>query len=563
MEFLVPRSINERAGKDDSTVALARLFRLLLFWGLGVICLSLSSEAFADDAEIGRALSLIASESHPDVTEGISLLGQTNTERSLAMLQALDEGGVVKDGGGSLYIQKDDGSLVHAGTAAPASPSGTTTRISLTNNSRRALQASLSRLQLTSSNKKLQRQAAQELADNPDPEMAQTIRRLAQDVSDPETKQALDLALAKLDLASNDPQRRLAAVRVIGASNDIGMVEKLKRLLQKNDSGAYGEPNPEVRAESKRALQSLQGRIFWINTIANTLYGLSLGSVLVLAALGLAITFGLMRVINMAHGEILMLGAYCTFFIRELFLESAPRLEDYYLLFAIPFAFAVTFAVGVVLERTVIRHLYGRPLETLLATWGLSLVLIQAIRLTFGAQNVTVANPSWLSGGFQLMPALVVPYSRIAVLLFTTCVVTFVGVLLRATSVGLKVRAVTQNRQTAAGLGIATNRVDMWTFGLGCGLAGLGGVALSQLGNVGPELGQQHIIDSFMVVVLGGVGNVLGTILAGMGLGIANKLLEPSVGAVLGKIMLLGLLILFIQWRPQGIFAPKGRAAEG
>ena len=218
--------------------------------------------------------------------------------------------------------------------------------------------------------------------------------------------------------------------------------------------------------------------------------------------------------------------------------------------------------VGVLLERSVIRRLYGRPLETLLATWGLSLILIQIVRLMFGAQNVAVANPSWLSGGWSLLPSVVVPYSRIAVLLFTAVVVTFVWVVLQRTSLGLRVRAVTQNRSMAAGIGISTQRVDMWTFGLGSGVAGLGGVALSQLGNVGPELGRQHIIDSFMVVVLGGVGNLLGTILGSLGLGLANKFLEPVTGSVLGKIFILGLLILFIQRRPQGLFALKGRAAE-
>jgi urea transport system permease protein len=284
--------------------------------------------------------------------------------------------------------------------------------------------------------------------------------------------------------------------------------------------------------------------------------------VLVLAALGLAITFGLMRVINMAHGEMLMMGAYSTFFVRELLLNHAPSAAEWYLLGAIPFAFATTFCMGVLLERLVIRHLYGRPLETLLATWGLSLILIQVVRVTFGAQNVTVANPEWLSGGWEALPALVIPYSRIAVLAFTALVVGFVWFILRGTSVGLKVRAVTQNREIASSMGIPAQRIDMWTFGLGSGLAGLGGVALSQLGNVGPELGQQHIIDSFMVVVLGGVGNILGTISAGVGLGIANKILEPTVGAVLAKILLLALLIAFIQWRPQGLFALKGRAAE-
>jgi urea transport system permease protein len=263
----------------------------------------------------------------------------------------------------------------------------------------------------------------------------------------------------------------------------------------------------------------------------------------------------------MAHGEMLMLGAYSTFAVQNLVRRVAPGLFDLYLLLAVPVAFLVCALVGVFLERTVIRFLYGRPLETLLATWGISLALIQTVRLIFGAQNVAVENPSWLSGGWELLPTVVLPYSRIATILFSIVVVGFVWALLQKTRLGMYVRAVTQNREMAGNVGIATRRIDVWTFALGSGVAGLGGVALSQLGNVGPELGQSYIVDSFMVVVLGGVGNIAGTVAGALGLGVANKLLEPVTGAVLGKIMLLIVLILFIQWRPQGMFAPKGRAA--
>jgi urea transport system permease protein len=257
-----------------------------------------------------------------------------------------------------------------------------------------------------------------------------------------------------------------------------------------------------------------------------------------------------------------MLGAYSTYVVQNAFQANMPKQLDWYILAALPTAFAVCFAVGVALERTVVRFLYGRPLETLLATWGISLVLIQIVRQTFGAANVTVANPSFLSGGYELFPGVVLPYSRIAVIVFVVFVVAFVAFVLQKTPVGLQVRAIQQNRNMAAAMGIATRRVDTWTFGLGSGVAGLGGVALSQLGNVGPELGQSHIVDSFMVVVLGGVGNIAGTILGAIGLGIVNKLLEPVAGAVLGKIFILAFIILFIQKRPQGMFALKGRAAE-
>jgi urea transport system permease protein len=269
-----------------------------------------------------------------------------------------------------------------------------------------------------------------------------------------------------------------------------------------------------------------------------------------------------MGVINMAHGEMLMLGAYATFVVQNLFKTYLPGFFDAYLIVAIPVAFLASATVGVILERLVIRHLYGRPLETLLATWGLSLILIQTIRLLFGAQNVGVANPSWLSGGLVITPGLVLTYNRVAIIVFAGLVLSAVWLLFQRTRLSLNVRAVTQNRPMAAAMGINTSQVDMWAFALGSGVAGLGGVALSQLGNVGPELGQAYIVDSFMVVVLGGVGKLAGAVVGALSLGVINKFLEPTMGAVLGKIMVLVFLILFIQKRPQGIFALKGRAVE-
>jgi len=264
----------------------------------------------------------------------------------------------------------------------------------------------------------------------------------------------------------------------------------------------------------------------------------------------------------MAHGEMLMIGAYSTYMVQSLFQHYAPGLLALYPLVALPVAFFITAGIGMILERAVIRHLYGRPLETLLATWGISLILIQGVRVLFGAQNVEVANPGWLSGGIQLLPNLVLPYNRIAVIIFVLLVLALTWLLLNKTRLGMNVRAVTQNRAMAACCGVPTGRVDMLAFGLGSGIAGLGGVALSQLGNVGPELGQGYIIDSFLVVVLGGVGQLAGTVAAAFGLGIVNKILEPEIGAVLGKILILGLIILFIQKRPQGLFAVKGRVID-
>jgi urea transport system permease protein len=527
---------------------------------LSVLLLGLvpTSTSWADSPS--KALSLLATNDNKSVAEGIALLTSMDSEVALPILEALDSDQLVVDEQQQLFITDEDGTLLSVVTAESASASGSTTKISLNNVARRAVGEALARMSLTAKNVEIRRSAARKLSQYPNEETADLIRDLLKDEKDAETFEWMSLAVAKIDLHAEDPQARVAAANVITNSSDASLEAELKGLV---GDGKGTEKDPEARKAMLEALRAVQGRIFWVNIVANTVYGLSLGSVLVLAALGLAITFGLMRVINMAHGEMLMLGAYSTFFVRERFLEFGPSAAEWYLTLAVPFAFATTFFVGVLLERLVIRHLYGRPLETLLATWGLSLILIQVIRVSFGAQNVTVANPDWLSGGWEALPALVIPYSRIAVLFFTAGVVAFVWFILRGTSVGLKVRAVTQNREIASSLGIPAQRIDMWTFGLGSGLAGLGGVALSQLGNVGPELGQQHIIDSFMVVVLGGVGNILGTISAGVGLGIANKILEPSLGAVLAKIVLLGMLIAFIQWRPQGLFALKGRAAEG
>jgi urea transport system permease protein len=329
-----------------------------------------------------------------------------------------------------------------------------------------------------------------------------------------------------------------------------------------SEDGTPREEDAEIREAAAAALASIERRQFWIGSVGNLLYGLSLGSVILLAALGLAITFGLMGVINMAHGEMLMFGAYTTYVVQNAFAAMWPGAFDWYLAAALPAAFAVCALAGMLIERSILRLLYGRPLETLLATWGISLLLIQTVRTIFGAQNVAVANPAWLSGGYAAAPGLVLPYNRISIVLFALGVVALVWLLLQRTRIGLHVRAVTQNRPIAASLGVRSGRVDTLTFGLGSGVAGLGGVALSQIGNVGPELGQAYIVDSFRVVVLGGGGTLVGTVSAAMGLGMVAKFLEPISDAVLAKIFVLAFVILFIQKRPQGLFALKGRAAD-
>ncbi|WP_373506629.1 urea ABC transporter permease subunit UrtB, partial [Thiocapsa sp.] len=323
-----------------------------------------------------------------------------------------------------------------------------------------------------------------------------------------------------------------------------------------------GEPDEAAKAAMEAARSSVDAKLALWGILANLFQGLSLGSVLLLAAVGLAITFGVMGVINMAHGEMVMLGAYTTFVVQELFRAHAAAWFDYSILVAIPAAFIVAGAIGIAIEQSIIRFLYGRPLETLLATWGLSLVLQQTVRTIFGPSNREVGNPSWMSGAVEVAGGLTLTYNRIWIIVFSLVVFTVLTVLIRRTSLGLRMRAVTQNRNMANAMGIRTGWVDAMTFGLGSGIAGMAGVALSQIDNVSPNLGQGYIIDSFMVVVFGGVGNLMGTLVGAFSLGLVNKFLEPYAGAVLGKIFVLIAIILFIQKRPQGIFAPKGRAVE-
>ncbi|MDZ5739860.1 urea ABC transporter permease subunit UrtB [Pseudomonas asiatica] len=432
-----------------------------------------------------------------------------------------------------------------------------TRKVRLNNRLRGLIDNALASHQLLSDNRDIRLAAAQQLQKSAQPaQMAFLDRRFASE-PDAAVHAALGLALANLQLGASEPAVRLAAVRLLGETGDPLARTRLEALLQPN-----AETDPGVRTAAETSLAQVQRKLLAGELLGQAFSGLSLGSILLLAALGLAITFGLLGVINMAHGEMLMLGAYSTYMVQVLLQRYAPGAIEFYPLIALPVAFTVSAGVGMALERTVIRHLYGRPLETLLATWGISLILIQAIRLLFGAQNVEVSNPAWLSGGIQLLPNLVLPYNRLVIIGFALAVVLLTWLLLNRTRLGLNVRAVTQNRNMAACCGVSTGRVDMLAFGLGSGIAGLGGVALSQVGNVGPDLGQSYIIDSFLVVVLGGVGQLAGSLWAAFGLGIANKLLEPQIGAVLGKILILALIILFIQKRPQGLFALKGRVID-
>ncbi len=511
--------------------------------------------------ELGDATRNLAADDRAQAGRAIEVIAAHRDGPAIAVLEALQAGSLRIDARGNAYVD-EDGKLRALSPGASAKAEAPLKTPLVDNRLRRALDTAVAGLKLGSPDRQVRLLAAQELSKNKNDELAPLVRKAHARETDADVRERLAVALAHTDLASDDPKLRIAALAAIEAAADPAFKPELERLTAKDEQGKFREPDEAVRRAADSALSAIRVRVFWYGLVGHLFYGLSLGSVLLLAAMGLAITFGLMRVINMAHGELLMIGAYSTFVVQNLFIAHLPAYLDYYLVLAVPVAFAVSAAVGMLLEVTVLRRLYGRPLETLLATWGISLILIQTVRLIFGAQNVTVANPSWLSGGVELLPDFVLTYSRLAVIAFSAAVITFVWLMLQKSTLGLRVRAVTQNREMAASMGIATKRVDLWTFGIGSGVAGLGGVALSQLGNVGPELGQAYIVDSFMVVVLGGVGKLAGTLAGAIGLGVVNKLLEPAAGAVLGKITILIFIILFIQRRPQGIFALKGRAAE-
>jgi len=520
-------------------------------WAISVACAAI---------DVAAELRIVTGDDSEQAATAVERLKAAGDPAALPALQALDDGGLAVDTAGNAFIKTKAG-LKPAAPGGAGKPVGALKTLEPDNTLRRALLPALAALKLTSPDRDVRLAAAEELSKHPSDDVASMVQRALAKESDANVKTTLNLVIAQLDLASAEPARRIHALGLIRESGNVDFKADLERMIGK-DGNPPSEKDPKVRDAASAALSKIETRMLLIGMVGHLFYGVSLGSVLLLAALGLAITFGLMRVINMAHGEMLMLGAYTTFVVQNFFQKNLPGAFDWYLVAAVPAAFCVCYVIGAILERSVIQFLYGRPLETLLATWGISLGLIQTVRLIFGAQNVAVANPSWLSGGYQLLPGVVLTYSRIAVIIFAIVVVAFVWLWMNKTPVGLRVRAVTQNREMAAAMGIPTKRVDLGTFGLGSGIAGLGGVALSQLGNVGPELGQGYIVDSFMVVVLGGVGKIVGTIAGALGLGIVNKLLEPAAGAVLGKIIILGLIILFIQKRPQGIFALKGRAAE-
>ncbi len=463
----------------------------------------------------------------------------------------------VKVAGARVFIVHDGKASDAASGAAAALPDGAED-VTNNNRTRGALESALAGLRVFSTDVGVRRTAIAELAKaSLDESQLPLVEKAFAAETDAALKGQLERMRATILVSSSDRGKRLAAAVELAGSNQSAVASLLQERL-----GASAEADPEVRVALQQALTTVRARLAWGERLAVFFTGVSLGSVLLLVALGLAITYGLMGVINMAHGELMMIGAYTTYVVQNLFRTYLPGIFDAYVIAAIPAAFLVSALVGAVLERGVIRFLYGRPLETLLATWGISLVLQQSVRSIFGAQNVPVENPNWLSGGVEVMSNLVLPYNRIAIIAFAFIVLGGVALLIAKTRFGLFIRGVTQNRRMASCVGVDTARIDMLAFSFGAGIAGLGGVALSQIGNVGPDLGQSYIVDSFLVVVVGGVGQLAGTVVAGLGLGVLNKLLEGVAGAVLAKIAVLVIIVVFIQRKPSGLFAMKGRSAE-
>jgi len=510
----------------------------------------------AHAGQLEDAVQGLASSSDEKIEECIRRLAALDDPRAIPALDALCDDRLRVGADGRAYVwdskTRDVRDPLSGAVVSPAPRP--LKEVEVGNEIRRVALPVLAQLQLGAPEAAVRLGAAEELSKSGSADATALLHRALVREKDSGVREALSLAVARADLAGSDTDARVAALNLIAKSGNDEFLSELQRMVSKGPGGAPVETDPRVLAAAIKAMHAVERHQRVVAIGGSLLHGLSLASVLLFAALGLAITFGLLGVINMAHGEMLMLGAYATYTV-----QTAMHGHRFYLLAAIPIAFLATGLVGVVLERGVIKHLYGRPLETLLATWGISLGIIQTVRLIFGAQNVSVANPDWLAGGVEIAHGLVLPWSRIAVVGFVIMVAVAVWFILQKTRFGLQVRAVTQNRGMASCLGIRTKRVDALMFGLGSGIAGLGGVALSQLGNVGPELGQSYIIDSFMVVVLGGVGRLTGAVAAAIGLGIVNKLIEPAAGAVTGKIVVLVIIILFIQRRPQGLFALRGR----
>jgi len=514
-------------------------------------------------ADLSALIAALGAEDFDGRITAVDALGAFGDGRAIPALQALNDGNlytvtadqrvVIAEGQGGAYKLTDPVTLAPIGEAASAAVG----KIRVNNRLRGSIAGALSRLMLFSPNREDRLSAARDALKHGSSEAAETLEKALAAENDPALRAAMQSSLFAIRLNSGTAEQRIAAIKGLAGSNDPEVGSLLAQLAAAADTG------DTVRGAALQALSSQERRQFYIGLGLNLFQGISLGSVLLLAAIGLAITFGVMGVINMAHGEMIMLGAYSAYVVQEIFRATLPAtLFGWYLIVAVPVAFAVAGAVGILLERCVIRFLYGRPLETLLATWGISLMLQQAVRMIFGAPNKEVSNPAWMTGGFEAIGGFFVTWNRLAIIVFCFVVLAILVVIVQRTHFGLQMRAVTQNRDMARAMGIPSARVDALTFGLGSGIAGMAGVALSQIGNVSPNLGTIYIVDSFLVVVFGGVGSLTGTLVGAMGLGIVNKFLEPVAGAVLGKVVILVAIILFIQRHPRGLFALKGRTVE-
>ncbi len=517
-----------------------------------IACLLLCAavQAHALTVEAARAMA------SGDTDERIAALQQaiaTPDDATLAFIRAMGEDAVKITADKAIVMKDDKGYDPVSGAEVPVPDDAED--IVNNNRMRGEFDAALASLQLLSPDVAQRRTAIDALREETDEARLPLIEKALAAEKDVALQARLEAIRARILLASSDASQRLKAAQYLATSGNPGTRTVLLEQLR-------NEQDPQVKAAIQAALTAVEGRLQWGEKLAALFTGISLGSILLLVALGLAITYGLMGVINMAHGELMMIGAYATYVMQGVFQRYFPGAFDWYLVAAVPVAFMASALMGAVLERSVIRFLYGRPLETLLATWGISLMLQQLVRTVFGAQNVGVENPAWMSGGVQLMENLQLPWNRVIIVAFALAVLAGVAFLISKTRLGLFVRGVTQNRPIASCMGVNTARVDTYAFALGSGIAGLAGCALSQVGNVGPDLGQSYIVDSFMVVVLGGVGQLAGTVYAALGLGVLNKFLEGWTGAVLAKIAVLVFIIIFIQKRPQGIFAVKGRTAD-
>lgn len=523
------------------------------------LCVSLFFSVVGQAAELRALVNALAEGGYPETEAQIGALAATGDPAVAPVLEALEGGDIfARKSDGQVFIAEKDGrnyTLIDplTGETVETVSSGAIDKVRVNNSLRRAIRTALGGLTLMSPDPTVRRTAAEAVYQSGDPAAIELIETAITQEQDPALATLMREARAAAILNSDRPDNeKIEAIETIETRSGRDALSLLIPLSAVE--GPLG-----VRATA--AVETIEKELVFWDAAQNVWYGLSLGSVLLLAAIGLAITFGVMGVINMAHGEMVMIGAYTTFVVQEIIRTNAPGLFDSSLFMAIPLAFLVAGAIGVAIERGVIRFLYGRPLETLLATWGISLILQQSVRTIFGPTNREVGTPSWMSGSFDV-GLMQITYNRLAIIIFAIIVFLLLLAVLKRTPLGLQMRAVTQNRAMASAMGIRTPWVDALTFGLGSGIAGIAGVALSQIDNVSPNLGQSYIIDSFMVVVFGGVGNLWGTLVGAFTLGIANKFLEPYAGAVVGKILVLVFIILFIQKRPRGLFALRGRAVE-